>query len=37
MDADGAGVRIDFHPGTDPALRTAGGVEVACVLYPEES
>lgn len=34
---DGDGVRIDFHPGEDPALRPAGGVDVACVLYPEES
>jgi oligopeptide/dipeptide ABC transporter ATP-binding protein len=33
----GSGVRVSFHPGVDPALRTAGGVEVACVLYPEES
>jgi len=32
---DAAVVRIDFHPGTDPALRPAGGVEVACHLYPE--
>jgi len=32
----GAGVQVDFHPGVDPALRRAGGVEVACVLYPED-
>lgn len=32
----GRGVRIDFHEGVDPALRPAGGVEVACVLYPED-
>jgi len=31
---EAAGVRVDFHPGEDPALRTAGGVEVACHLYP---
>ncbi len=34
---DGSGVRIHFHEGIDPALRRAGGVEVACVLYPDES
>lgn len=34
---DGAGVRVRFHEGEDPALRRAGGVEVACVLYPDES
>ena len=33
----GSGVRIQFHDGVDPALRRAGGVEVACVLYPEGS
>jgi len=32
---EAGGVRVDFHPGTDPALRVAGGVEVACHLYPE--
>ncbi|MEZ0580521.1 ABC transporter ATP-binding protein [Nocardioides sp. MH1] len=32
---EGSGVRIRFHDGVDPALRRAGGVEVACVLYPE--
>ncbi|MFB9314721.1 ABC transporter ATP-binding protein [Nocardioides plantarum] len=35
LESDGRQVRIDFHDGVDPALRTAGGVEVACVLYPE--
>ncbi|KAA1415876.1 ABC transporter ATP-binding protein [Nocardioides humilatus] len=34
---DGSGVRVHFHEGIDPALRRAGGVEVACVLYPETS
>ncbi|MDF1602604.1 ABC transporter ATP-binding protein [Nocardioides sp. YIM 152315] len=29
-----AGVGIDFHEGEDPALRPAGGVQVACHLYP---
>ncbi len=32
----GSGVRVHFHEGVDPALRRAGGVEVACVLYPED-
>ncbi|MPZ61812.1 MAG: ATP-binding cassette domain-containing protein [Propionibacteriales bacterium] len=29
------GVRVRFHDGADPRLRPAGGVEVACHLYPE--
>jgi oligopeptide/dipeptide ABC transporter ATP-binding protein len=33
----GRGVQVDFHPGVDPALRRAGGVDVACVLYPEDA
>lgn len=33
----GSGVRVHFHEGVDPALRRAGAVEVACVLYPDES
>jgi len=33
----GSGVRVRFHPGVDPALRRAGGVDVACVLYPEDA
>ena len=32
----GSGVRVHFHEGVDPALRRAGGVQVACVLYPDE-
>ena len=32
----GSGVQVHFHEGVDPALRRAGGVEVACVLYPED-
>jgi peptide/nickel transport system ATP-binding protein len=32
---DGDGVRVEFREGVDPALRRAGGVQVACVLYPE--
>jgi len=35
VEDDGAGVRLEFHPGEDPALRSAGPVEVACHLYPE--
>jgi hypothetical protein len=37
VDDDGSGVRVQFHPGEDPALRSSGGVEVACLLYPEGS
>ncbi|MGN6132780.1 MAG: ABC transporter ATP-binding protein [Nocardioidaceae bacterium] len=29
------GVEVRFHKGYDPLLRTSGGAEVACVLYPE--
>lgn len=35
IEVEGRSVRVDFHPATDPALRPAGGVEVACVHYPE--
>ena len=31
----GNGVEISFHAGVDPRLRPAGGVQVACVHYPE--
>jgi peptide/nickel transport system ATP-binding protein len=31
-----AGVTVDFEPAPSPTLRRAGGVEVACVLYPDE-
>ena len=34
VEDDGTGVRVEFHPGEDPALRPAGGVEVACHLFP---
>ena len=38
MENDGQRVRIEFEDGVDPALRPAGGAEVACVLYgPEPS
>jgi oligopeptide/dipeptide ABC transporter ATP-binding protein len=29
------GVDVRFHAGCDPLLRQSGGVDVACVLYPE--
>jgi peptide/nickel transport system ATP-binding protein len=31
----GSGVAVHFEPAPAPALRRAGGVQVACVLYPE--
>lgn len=34
LEAAGADLRVRFAEGTDPALRRAGGVDVACVLYP---
>ncbi len=36
IEPEGDHVAVRFHPGVDPALRPAGGVEVACVLYGEE-
>lgn len=36
IEEDGSGVRLEFHQPHDPALRPVGGVEVACVLYPED-
>ena len=35
IEPDGDHVSVHFHEGVDPALRPAGGVEVACVLYGE--
>ena len=35
MDDERDGLRVRFVDGVDPALRRAGGVDVACVLYPE--
>jgi len=32
-----AGLRLHLRGGTGPALRRAGGVEVACVLYPPDA
>jgi oligopeptide/dipeptide ABC transporter ATP-binding protein len=37
IDDDGGGVRLRLSDHVDPALRRAGGVDVACVLYPDES
>lgn len=34
MEVVGSTVEIEFDPGTDPALRPAGSVDVACHLYP---
>ena len=34
-DVTGEGVDVRFYEGSDPGLRRAGGVEVACHLYPE--
>jgi peptide/nickel transport system ATP-binding protein len=31
----GNGVEVQFQPADSPRLRRAGGVDVACVLYPE--
>ena len=36
VEPDGNGVRVEFRPAEDPRLRRAGGVEVACVLYPAD-
>jgi len=36
IEPDGAGVSVHFEPADSPALRRAGGVEVACVLYPDQ-
>ena len=37
MEQTEGGVTLELHSGEDPALRRAGGVEVACVLYGEGS
>ncbi|MDR7254408.1 peptide/nickel transport system ATP-binding protein [Nocardioides sp. BE266] len=36
IDQTSGGVAVEFHAGEDPALRRAGGVDVACVLYGED-
>ena len=37
METDGNGVVVRFRDGVDPALRRAGGAEVACVLYGDDA
>jgi len=36
IDDSGGGVIVHFEPAPPPALRRAGGVDVACVLYPPD-
>jgi oligopeptide/dipeptide ABC transporter ATP-binding protein len=36
IEDSGSGVTVHFEPAEPPRLRRAGGVEVACVLYPDE-
>jgi peptide/nickel transport system ATP-binding protein len=36
VEDSGPGVTVHFEPAPPPALRRAGNVDVACVLYPEE-
>jgi oligopeptide/dipeptide ABC transporter ATP-binding protein len=36
IEDSGSGVTVHFEPAPPPALRRSGGVEVACVLYPDE-
>jgi peptide/nickel transport system ATP-binding protein len=36
LDEEADGLHVRFREGEDPALRRAGAVEVACVLYPAE-
>ena len=37
LGASSGHLEVRFADGTDPVLRRAGGVEVACVLYPGEA
>jgi hypothetical protein len=37
IEADASPAEVVFHPGSDPALRPEGGVEVACHLYDPEA
>ncbi|HET7430504.1 MAG TPA: ABC transporter ATP-binding protein [Nocardioides sp.] len=37
IDDEGSGVTVRFQEAEAPALRRVGGVDVACVLYPDES
>jgi oligopeptide/dipeptide ABC transporter ATP-binding protein len=36
IEDSGSGVTVQFEPAPPPPLRRAGGVDVACVLYPDE-
>jgi oligopeptide/dipeptide ABC transporter ATP-binding protein len=36
IEDSGSGVTVHFEPAPSPRLRRAGGVDVACVLYPDE-
>jgi oligopeptide/dipeptide ABC transporter ATP-binding protein len=36
IEPSGPGVTVHFEPADSPALRRSGGVDVACVLYPDE-
>jgi hypothetical protein len=36
IEPEGNGVTVRFHEASPPALRRAGNVDVACVLYPDE-
>jgi oligopeptide/dipeptide ABC transporter ATP-binding protein len=36
IEPQGSGVAVRFKPADPPALRRAGGVDVACVLYPDD-
>jgi len=35
VEDSGAGVTVHFEPAAPPGLRRVGGVDVACVLYPD--
>jgi oligopeptide/dipeptide ABC transporter ATP-binding protein len=37
IEPEGSGVTVRFQEADSPALRRAGGVEVACILYPGEA
>jgi oligopeptide/dipeptide ABC transporter ATP-binding protein len=37
IEPEGAGVTVHFQEADFPALRRAGGVDVACILYPDGS
>jgi oligopeptide/dipeptide ABC transporter ATP-binding protein len=37
IEPEGPGVTVHFEPADSPALRRAGGVEVACILYPDDA